>query len=263
MTSSVSGATSVAAARVESVPDFATSDAEEALDLADRCGLELMTWQQYALTVSLGVRPDGLWAARQVGLIVPRQNGKSYLVAARILAGLFLLDEQLITYTAHEFKTALEVFHLVDAAAGSTRATRRLMRPTRLTAGQETVQLRTGQRFKVMARTNKSGRGFSGDCVFLDEALEIRDEAPIKALMPTLSARANPQLWTLSSAGDPTSVWLKSVRGRGMRGSPGCASWSGPPASRPTTATRTCGWAATPARRSARRCPRSRTSTRP
>lgn len=228
MTSSESAVRPVVRPRIERIPDAAFPGAAEALELADRCGLGLMPWQEWALAAFLGERADGRWATRQVGLLVPRQNGKSYLVAARVLAGLVLFGERLITYTAHEFKTALEVFMLVDGAMSSTRATRRLMRPTRWSHGEETVQLTSGQRFKVLARTSASGRGFSGDCVFLDEALEIRDEAPVRALLPTMSARPNPQLWTLSSAGDAGSVWLGKVRDRGVRGDPGLAylEWS-------------------------------------
>ena len=208
----------VAQPRVEHVPPFASSAAAESLALADACGLNLLPWQQYALTLSLGERADGMWAAPEVAWLLPRQNGKSYAIAARILAGLFVLDEQLITYTAHEFKTAIEVFRIVDQAARSSRATRRLMRPTRWSHGEETVELMTGQRFKILARTRGSGRGFFGDCVFLDEALEMRDEAPLAALMPTLAARPNPQLWFVSSAGDPSSIVLDRVRRRGMSG---------------------------------------------
>src|SRR6185312_11020433 len=39
------------------------------------------------------------------------------------------------------------------------------------------------------------------------------------ALLPTLSARPNPQVWYTSTAGEPTSVQLGRVRERGIAGS--------------------------------------------
>ena len=41
------------------------------------------------------VTADGAWAALDVGLLVPRQSGKTSLLVARELAGLFLFGERL------------------------------------------------------------------------------------------------------------------------------------------------------------------------
>ncbi len=44
--------------------------------------------------------------ASDVGLIISRQNGKGTVLEVRELGGLFVLGEELIIHTAHEFKTA-------------------------------------------------------------------------------------------------------------------------------------------------------------
>jgi hypothetical protein len=44
------------------------------------------------------------------GVVVPRQNGKDEILIARTLGGLLILEEQLITYSAHQFDTSLEAF---------------------------------------------------------------------------------------------------------------------------------------------------------
>jgi hypothetical protein len=209
-------APSVVLPRVSIIPPSSSNAASDVLGLADACGLGLLPWQRWALTASLGERADGTWAAGEVAWLLPRQNGKTYAIAARILGGLYVLDEELIVFTAHEFKTAIEVFRTVDKAARSFGPTERLIKSTRWSHGEETIELHTGQRFKILARTRASGRGFSGDCVILDEALELRDDAAMAALMPTLSARANPQLWYVSSAGDPGSTVLAEVRARAL-----------------------------------------------
>jgi hypothetical protein len=62
--------------RLLHVPEFVSSTGEEACELAAMAGLEMDPWQQFVLTNALGERPDGLWAAKEVGVEVPRQNGK-------------------------------------------------------------------------------------------------------------------------------------------------------------------------------------------
>ena len=91
--------------RIESVPLFVTSAADDAVDLAAAAGLVLDPWQEYVLRGSLGERADGRWAAFRACLVLPRQNGKNAVLEARELAGALLFGEKLIIHTAHEFKT--------------------------------------------------------------------------------------------------------------------------------------------------------------
>ena len=71
------------AARVE--PD-ADSPGALAAELAATAGLLLDPWQQLVLLDALALRPDGRWAAREVGLICPRQQGKGSVLEALELA---------------------------------------------------------------------------------------------------------------------------------------------------------------------------------
>jgi phage terminase large subunit-like protein len=74
------------------VPATAVSSrGREAVELAASAGLVLDEWQAFVLERALGVRENGKWAAFEVGLVVPRQNGKGGLLEARELAGLFVL----------------------------------------------------------------------------------------------------------------------------------------------------------------------------
>jgi hypothetical protein len=68
---------------VSHVPPAATSAGEEAVELAAMAGIELDPWQELVLRESLGEREGGKWAAFEVGLIVPRQNGKGTVLEAR------------------------------------------------------------------------------------------------------------------------------------------------------------------------------------
>ena len=209
--------------RILSRPSAAVASAgAEAADLAASAGLVLDDWQRFVLDVALAERADGKWAAFEVGLVVPRQNGKGAVLEARELAGLFLLGEQLILHSAHEFKTAQEAFRRVLTLVENTDWLRKQVARVRTSHGEEGIELKSGQRLRFVARSTGSGRGFSGDCVILDEAYNLPVEA-MAALLPTMSARmgatrGGPQLWYTSSAGMASSTQLWSVRQRGIAG---------------------------------------------
>lgn len=212
--------------RICTVPEAATSAGQECIDLAAKAGLRLDPWQQWVLHRALGEREDGSWAAFEIGMIVPRQNGKSAIFEARILAGLFLFDEELIIYSAHEFKTSQEIFRRILALMQRRPAFRKRIKAVSRSKGDEGIELwpteacPNGQRLRFVARSGGSGRGFSGDCVFWDESQHLGD-APVDALMPTMLARDNPQLWYGGSAADKDIApceQITRVRNRAIAG---------------------------------------------
>ena len=215
-----SAALAVAQPRIGTWPKARSSAGVEAVELAASAGLVLDDWQAFALDCALGERKDGKWSAFEVGLIVPRQNGKGSILEARELAGLFLFGEQLILHSAHEFKTAQEAFRRLLLLVENTDDLRKRVSRIRTSHGEEGIELTTGQRLRFVARSTGSGRGFSGDVVILDEAYRLPREA-LGALMPTLSARPNPQLWYASSAGHVDSEVLRSLRDRGAESEEG------------------------------------------
>jgi hypothetical protein len=194
--------------------------AETALDLAAIAGLELDEWEANTLTDSLRLTSDGRWAARECGLVVGRQNGKGVVLEARQIVGLFVLGERLQVHTAHEFKTCYEHFRRVkDLIETCPLLADELLPSTgiRTGAGDQAVELRNGARLRFVARSRSSGVGFSADTVYLDEAF-LLDDAAMGALLPTLSARPNSQLWYSSSAPHEDSSVLHRVRRRALAG---------------------------------------------
>lgn len=200
-------------------PDVTGSAGPEAIDVARLAGLELDPWQQAAVIDLLSEREPGRWATIEGGLIVPRQNGKGAVVEAIILVCLFVLRTPLIVYSAHNVASALEVFdrlvgHLEDTPELSSmvRRTRQGELASR-TNGHVGLRLKRehgGCRLEVLARSRGSGRGFSADVVLLDEAMFL-DRRAVAALMPTLSARANPLMLAFSSAGLSDSSYLHGL----------------------------------------------------
>jgi hypothetical protein len=209
---------------VRSVPEYATSVGEEALELAATAGLHLDEWQSEILTAALGRRDDGKWAAFEVGVVVPRQNGKGSLLEARELAGLFLLEERLIIHSAHQFDTSLEAFRRLLWLIEDTPSLEQQVQRVSRSHGEEGIELKNGCRIRFRTRTKGGGRGFTGDTLILDEAMVLPDSF-VGALLPTLSARSvtgNPQVWYTGSAVDQMvhehGTALARVRERGVNG---------------------------------------------
>lgn len=190
------------------------------MELAASAGLRLDPWQVLVLEHGLGERANGKWAAFEVACLVSRQNGKGAILEALELAALYLFGERLVLHSAHEFKTCVEAFRRVLSLIEGNDSLKRRVKKVRTSHGEEGIELTTGQRLRFIARSTGSGRGFSGDRVILDEAQHLGDEQ-IEALLPTMSAKPNPQLWYTATAGDmdvaPCGP-LARVRQRGIRG---------------------------------------------
>lgn len=220
--------------RLSHVPSYVSSAGEEAIELAALAGLHLDEWQQLVLMHSLGERPDGKWAAYEIGLCVGRQNGKGSILEARELAGLFLLGEMEIVHSAHEQLTATNHFRrLLSLIRNVPDLNRRVLKAPQ-GKGAEAIELRNGQRILFKTRTSDAGRGLTGDLVVLDEAMNI-PEAAMAALVPTMAARSiqgNPQLWYAGSAvdqeTDPHGLAFARIRERGLaqRGRVAYFEWS-------------------------------------
>lgn len=212
-----------------------TSAGQEAIELAALAGLDLDPWQQLVLNGALAKRDETKfnpytgqdeykWAAREVGLMISRQNGKGSILEARELAGLFLFGERLIIHSAHQFDTSKEAFERILFLIENTPDLEREVMRVDRSHGEEGIVMKKPkgsnlppQRLRFRTRTKGGGRGFTGDCLILDEAM-ILDADMVKALMPTLTARPNVQIWYTGSAGNRKSTQFGRVRSRAIKG---------------------------------------------
>ena len=199
------------------------------MDLAAHAGLHLDPWEADVLSDSLNQRRGDRWAALEVGLIVPRQNGKGSIIEARQLAALFLTADRQTIYSAHQFKTAKAMYRRLRDLVKTTPDLHALTGGSYNSSGDPTggmyrnsneetgIELTDGRRINYFARSNGSGRGFTGDTMIFDEAFDLDPEL-ISDMMPMLSAVKNPQVWYVSSAGMESSQQLALIRDRGLLG---------------------------------------------
>lgn len=208
------------------------------LGFARLCGLTLDGWQAHVIGGLFDVDSVGAWAATEFGLLVSRQNGKGEVLVAYDLAHLFLFPRidnrrKTILHTAHEVKTAIDGFQRLAGVIESVPQLMRRVENIYTANGQEGIVLKKrpgqlqGDRIRFIARTKKSGRGFTADVVVYDEAQELSLQA-LNALTYTQSQIDNPQgLFTGTVPEDGMSdaeVW-ENLRDRGRSGSGSRTGW--------------------------------------
>jgi hypothetical protein len=208
-------------------PDVASlAAAEEIIQLADAYGIAdgypLAEAQKLTIRNGMGERADGLWAATRIADFGPRQGtGKNDKIAARELGGLFVLGEELLIHTAHEFPTANESFLRLVAVLENWDDLRSKVARIRYANGEQGIELLSGQRLKYRARTGGSGRGFAkADLVVYDEAQHLSREH-IAASGPAKLANPNSQTWYAGSGGLATSSVAWAIRRDAIAGTGG------------------------------------------
>jgi hypothetical protein len=200
------------------VPDRLGSYGDEAADLMDMAGRPLDDAQRVSVDAQLSYGPGGRPVALEAVTVKPRQNGKTGgELLPVVFYDLFLGPPDRIVWTAHLFRTARDAF--ADAGAlidGCAELSRRVKKIT-YANGEEAIELTSGARLEFLARSKGGGRGLGGKRLIMDEALFLTAES-MGALIPTLSARPDPQINYGSSAGLATSDYLARLTKRGRRG---------------------------------------------
>lgn len=225
------------------IPPRVGSYGDEAVDLARLAGRELDDEQCLAVDAFLSYGPGGRWAALESAILESRQNGKTAAVLLPVtLFDLYLLPPDRIVWTAHQFRTARDAFEdfcvCIEFSSELSRRTKHIS----YSHGEEFIETTQGARLEFLARSQGGGRGLGGKRTVLDEALILSSTA-IGSLIPTLSARPDPQINYGSSAptSSPKGVHLHKLIQRGRPGgdpsliyvewrAPG--SWSNPPCER-------------------------------
>lgn len=200
------------------IPERVGSYGAEAADLAAMAGRPLDAEQRIAVDAILSYGPGGRWVALEAAVVMPRQNGKtSGVILPAVLADLFLFSADRIVWTAHLFRTARDAFSDVVSLIDGCHDLARRVKKVTYANGEEAIELHSGARLEFLARSKGGGRGLGGKRLVMDEALYLSAES-MGSLIPTLSAREDPQIVYGSSAGVLGSDHLRSLRDRGRRG---------------------------------------------
>lgn len=183
--------------------------ADKTIQLLEAYGVQLLPWQKAIIYRWMAVIEDDegkwIWANPKAGLLVPRQNGKTEIIIARIIGGMVFMNEALI-YTAHSDKTVDEVKRRVQNFFYQAKEEIRDLLTSEFDKEPKSldyIELRTQGRCVFRTRTRTGGLGTTNDTLILDEAQEETD-AQQEALLPTISAGKS-QNQQIIRAGTPPS----------------------------------------------------------
>lgn len=198
-------------------PDWPTLGGKVA-KVMERLGYPPMPWQRYVLDVAMELDPaTGLPAYREVGLSVPRQQGKTQQLLGVMVHRCMAWQRQNVVYGAQdrnharqrwedEFLTTLDLSPL----AGRYR--------TRKTNGNEAILWKaTRSKLGITSNTDKAGHGPPLDLGVIDEAFAHKDDRLEQAFSPAMLTRPMAQLWWASAGGTEASVWLNAKRELGRQ----------------------------------------------
>lgn len=201
---------------------------QDVADISATFGIALDGWQELILEAAMGERTDRTWAAKRVGISVPRQNGKSQLLISRALAGALLFGEKKIVVSAHQQDTARESFaKLMEIVEDDANASLRSRVKSVMNAlNRESVKFANGATIQFKARSGAAGKGFSSDCLLLDEA-QILGSRAWTSINSTMSAMRNPQVWLLGTPPqeEDESYTFEMVRSAAIDGKSTAAAW--------------------------------------
>lgn len=204
------------AAAFEWMPEYGETFGPEVAEVAEMAGFGPDPEQRLALNMLFATNA-GKVAVRDFGIVCPRQNMKTGLLKQAALGWLYVTEQRLIVWSAHEFGTSQEAFRDMCVLIESTPDLDREVKQIHRGNGDEAIELEGDRRLKFKARTKGGGRGLTGDKIVLDEAMFLRP-SHMGALVPTLRAVEDPQLVFAGSAGLVESEVWRSVRDRGRGG---------------------------------------------
>ena len=199
----------------------------EAIQFAERdLGLNLHPWQKWFLLHSLELEPgyetgDPLPMLRYktVVLLVSRQNGKSFVLSARLLWRMFMWDKgvkpPLILSTAHKLSLAEEILDDAHRTVSLSEMHDRIAQRSN-TNGNKFFRLDNGARWKCEAASDDGGRGLSVTDLAFDELRQQKEWSAWAAMTNTINAVQSSQTIAVSNAGEAKSDVLRSLRSKAL-----------------------------------------------
>lgn len=192
-------------------------------DRAKQMGLPFDLWQEGIGRLALAKRENGLYAAGIGGVVmsIPRQVGKTYLIAAIVFALCTIFPNLTVIWTAHRTRTHNETFKKMQGMALKPKIAS-FVANVRATNGEQEISFTNGSRIMFGARESGFGRGFDEvDILVLDEA-QILTEDAMSDMVPATNAAKNGLVFMMGTPPrpkDPGEVFT-NVRRNAINGDP-------------------------------------------
>jgi phage terminase large subunit-like protein len=207
--------------RIQSKSLDLPSRGDEMIQFCRDIGFPLLPWQELLAIETLKYKPDGRWAHPLVGIMLPRQQGKSTFMALRILFGIYKLDEKMHLATAHKLTTSSEIFFKVGQMIDDSHILQEGFSKKYESKGSQEIRFKNGARYLIRAG-NSAARGIAGpDVIHIDELREFDTEDVWSSMRFTQMSNKNPQAYFYSNAGHANSILLLKFRERGLAAAAG------------------------------------------
>lgn len=161
--------------------------------LAD-LGIRLRWWQVPIAKIILSLNESGKYTTTigGVGLSIPRQVGKTFLVGALVFALALLRPGLTVVWSAHRTRTAEETFKKMQGFSRRKSIKPHVLKVV-LGSGEESIEFANGSRIMFGARAAGFGRGFDEvDVVVYDEA-QILDQSALDDMIPATNQCRQPE----------------------------------------------------------------------
>lgn len=179
-------------------------------DTCNRLGWGFDGWQDGAGKLILAKRADGLYASDTVMLSIPRQVGKTYLIACIIFALCLTHKNLTVIWTAHRKTTAAETFAQFDGMAQRPKVAAHILQVLR-GKGDEKILFKNGSRILFGARESGFGRGFTGVDVLVCDEGQIMTESVMEDMAATQNVAPDPLFFLMGTPPrpkDPAETFL-------------------------------------------------------
>lgn len=175
-------------------------------------------WQRWVAYEAMRRGADGRWAARNVAICAPRQNGKGNSIEERTILGICFAGEKRVLHTAHTLEIAEEAFDRMENRIENNAFLKRLYLKSERGNGRKVIffkDIKTGSDrgpiIKYRTRSRRGGRGSGYDLIIIDEAMYFDNEYN-NALRPTLTAQKSSQIIYTFTGLFPESDYMHDIR---------------------------------------------------
>jgi len=172
------------------------------LKTCNRLGWFFDGWQDGAGKLILSKQIDGSYAADTIVISIPRQVGKTYLIACIIFA-LCLLEPGLkVIWTAHRKSTSAETFRQFDGMAKRPKVAPHIRQVLR-GKGDESIWFNNGSSIEFGARESGFGRGRTDVDVLVFDEGQILPESTLEDMGATQNVAKNPLTFVMGTPPRP------------------------------------------------------------
>ena len=171
-------------------------------DTCRRLGWGFDGWQDGAGRLTMSKRSDGSYAADTIVFSIPRQVGKTYLIACIIFALCLIEPGIKVIWTAHRKTTAGETFRQFEGMARWPKVAPHIRQVFR-GKGDEQIIFDNGSTIEFGARESGFGRGRSDvDVLVFDEGQILSDDA-LENMGATQNVAKNPLTFVMGTPPRP------------------------------------------------------------